>query len=65
MSGEDKSHIYKTLNQCTALLNNEVQTGQTNMYVTIDRVRYNDLLKAIAEAKRILIRRNTSEFYDG
>lgn len=65
MSGEDKSLIYKTLSQCTALLNGQVQTGQANMYVTIDRVRYNELLQAIAEAKRILIRRDTSEFYDG
>lgn len=65
MSGEDKSFLYKTLNECTALLNEDVAVGTSNMYVTVDRVRYNDLLKALAEAKRVLIRRDTQEFYDG
>lgn len=56
MSGEDKSFIYKTLNEATALLNQEVATGQTNAYITMDRGRYAELLRAIVEAKKMLIR---------
>lgn len=60
MSGEDKSSIYKALNECTAVLTQEVQLGVTAVYPTIDRYRYNELLKALAEAKRLLVRANTN-----
>ncbi len=56
MSGEDKSNIYKTLNDCTSALTEEMAIGQTNIYVTLERHRYNELLKAIAEAKKLLAR---------
>ncbi len=52
MSGEDKSAIYKTLNDCVAALTGEVMTGTTAMYATVDRYKYNELLKAIVEAKK-------------
>lgn len=56
MSGDDKSKLYKTLNEATALLNQSVTTGMCSVYLTVDRVKYNELLKAITEAKRMLIR---------
>lgn len=56
MSGEDKSQIYKTLNACVAALTGETAPGQQNMYVTVDRRTYNELLKAIVESKKILVR---------
>lgn len=65
MTGEEKSSLYKTLNECTALLNEDVSTGICAVYATMDRHRYNELLKAIAEAKRILVRANSKEFGDG
>lgn len=64
VSGEDKSHLFKTLNECTALLNEDVAVGQSNMYVTMDRGRYNELLRSITEAKRLLVKSVTGEFYN-
>jgi hypothetical protein len=60
----NKAEIYKTLNECTSILNTDVSTGQVNVYVTIDRRRYNALLKAITEAKKILVR-PPNELVDG
>lgn len=65
MSGEDKSFLYQTLNECVALLNEDVATGSHNVYVTADRSRHTALLKKIAEAKRLIVRANTREFSDG
>lgn len=64
MSGEEKSDIYKTLNECVAALNNEMTTGQQAVYVTIDRAKHTALLAKIAECKRLLVRANTKELYD-
>lgn len=47
--------VFKTLNKCTAMLTEEVATGTQAVYVTIDRARYNDLLKELTEAKRLLL----------
>lgn len=52
----DQDFIYKTLNECVALLNGNVDVGQSNIYATIDRRRHNELLRAIVEAKKILVR---------
>lgn len=65
MTGEDKSKLYATLNECTALLSGDTTTGICAVYATMDRHRYNELLKAITEAKRILVRANAKEFGDG
>lgn len=65
MSGEDKSFLYETLNECVALLNGDVSTGQASVYATMDRARHTLLLKKIAEAKRVIVRANTREFADG
>lgn len=48
------------LNECVAVLNGEVATGQSSVYVTIDRARYNALLQAIAEMKKEMIRQETA-----
>ena len=50
-----KDQLYQVLNECTSVLNGQVLTGQANMYVTVDRVRFNALLKAITEAKKLLV----------
>lgn len=56
MIQQDKDYLLKTLVDCTAALNEEVTTGQAAVYVTVDRQRYNELLRKIAEAKKVLIR---------
>jgi hypothetical protein len=48
--------VLKTLNDCTAALNEEVATGIASVYITIDRHKYNELLKALTEAKRAVLR---------
>lgn len=64
MSGPDKSQVYKVLNECTAVLNEDAAPGMANMYVTIDRTRYHHLLRAITDAKRLLIK-PSGEWNDG
>jgi hypothetical protein len=56
MTQDDRNFLYQTLNDCTRVLNEELSTGQSCVYVTIDRAKYNSLLKEIAEAKRTLVR---------
>jgi hypothetical protein len=56
MTTSDRQLLYKTLNHCTQALNEEVATGTSAVYVTIDRLTFNSLLKEIAEAKKALVR---------
>jgi len=56
VSGEDKSKVYETLNRCTENLTKEMAIGTVGIYVTIERHEYNELLKAITEAKKLLVK---------
>jgi hypothetical protein len=61
MSSEERDLLYKTLNDCTAMLTGSVDTGQSYIYATMDRHRYNQLLQAITEAKKLIIRANSRD----
>lgn len=56
MSSDDNTRVYKALNACVAILNEDVATGIASVYVTVDRHKYNELLKELLEAKKALLR---------
>jgi hypothetical protein len=54
--------MYKLLNECVSLLNGSVDTGQSFVYVTMDRARHSQVLAKIALAKKQIIRDKTKEW---